>query len=363
MNILHLIPSLGGGGAERQLALLAEQQVRRGHVVTVGTANGGVWRTALEQSGAAVRVIANRGSHDPRILAGIAVLVREREADVVHTWLRQMDVCGGAAALALKRPWVLSEGSSAAAYPDSFKHWMRRMLARQASAIVSNSELGDGYWERHVGRRVRRFVIPNAVDFDEIDRVPASIPAGIPAGLAIVLFAGRLEAEKNPELLLPALEQVVAPGDAIALLCGSGRYEQWIRDWLQTRGLEQRIRLLGFRQDLWQIMKAADALVSISRFEGQPNAVMEAMACGCPIVASDIPAHRAFLDRETALLVPVEDASAVAGAIRCVIEGRETARRRATNARRSVERFSADRAVCAYDEVYAAVVTGNGRAG
>lgn len=360
MNILHLIPSLGGGGSERQLVLLAEQQVRRGHVVTVGTANGGVWRTALEQSGAAVHVVANRGSHDPRILTGVAALVRESDADVVHTWLRQMDVCGGTAALALKRPWVLSERSSERAYPESFKHWMRRTLARHASAIVSNSEPGDGYWERHVGRRVRRFVIPNAVDFDGIDRVSASVPAEVPAGLATILFGGRLEAEKNLELLLPALEQVVAPGDAQALLCGTGPYEQRVRDWLHTRGLDQHIRLLGFRQDLWQIMKAAAALVSISRFEGHPNTVMEAMACGCPIVASDIPAHRAFLDPETALLVPVDDADAVAAAIRCVIDSPDAARRRAVNARRRAEQYSAERAVCAYDEVYAAVLSANG---
>ena len=74
-------------------------------------------------------------------------------------------------------------------------------------------------------------------------------------------------------------------------------------------------------------MKASDAFVSTSTFEGQPNAVLEAMACGCPLVVSDIPAHREFLDDQTAAIVPLKK-DAFVKAILYVLQGSEEIARR-----------------------------------
>ena len=99
-------------------------------------------------------------------------------------------------------------------------------------------------------------------------------------------------------------------------------------------------------------MKAADAFVSVSYLEGQPNAVMEAMACGCPLVVSDIPMHREFLDEETALLVDPDDADAIARAIEAVLSDPEAARRRSEKARELAAQWSISEMAQQYDRVY-----------
>lgn len=362
MKILHLIPSLGGGGSERQLVLLAVEQVRRGHEIHVGTARDGVWAPALESTGARVHPIPNRGSHDPLIPVRIAQLIRKIDPAVVHTWLRQMDICGGIAALALQRAWVLSERSSEDAYPATWKHWTRTHLASRANAIVSNSEPGNSYWERHVGQTVRRFIVKNGVDFDGIQRAPMpGSDAAIPSDRPIVLVAGRLMAGKNLPVLQPALERVVGGGDAVALVCGDGPERDNVRRWVSARGLEDSIRLLGFRRDLWSIMKVASVAVSISRFEGHPNTVIEAMTAGCPLVVSDIAAHREFLDEDCAVFVPLDDPAAVARGIQGVLAEPVRARARAERARIRAQQYSVPRAVAEYEDIYKAVLAADGR--
>jgi glycosyltransferase involved in cell wall biosynthesis len=102
-------------------------------------------------------------------------------------------------------------------------------------------------------------------------------------------------------------------------------------------------------------MKTVRVLVSTSVFEGQPNAVLEAMACGCPLVVSDIAAHREFLDDETAAIVPLAREPFVA-ALREVLCRPERTASRAMAARRAVAELSLTRAVEAHRAVYREVV-------
>src|ERR1700712_2602069 len=96
-RILHLIPGLTGGGAERQLTLLALAQSARGHEVHIGVARNEIPKSLL---GTPVRVhqLASNGNHDPLLLFRIRKLIRSTRAEIVQTWLTMMDVAGGVAA-------------------------------------------------------------------------------------------------------------------------------------------------------------------------------------------------------------------------------------------------------------------------
>jgi glycosyltransferase involved in cell wall biosynthesis len=258
-----------------------------------------------------------------------------------------MDVAAGAAALTTRRRWVMSERSSAVGYPPIAKNRARRLIGRFADVIVANSRDGSAYW---LGYPCRHIVIPNAVPFDEIDR---TLPADdFDADVPLIVFAGRLDEEKNLGVVIDALREVVSRTNATALLCGQGPLEAFARSRIDATGYVDRIRLTGFTDRLWSLFKRADALVSVSRFEGQPNVVLEAAACDTPLVVSDIPAHREFLDQSMAHIVPPDDPATVAAAIVDCLNDKTRARDRAMRARSAVELLSVAAISARYGEMY-----------
>jgi glycosyltransferase involved in cell wall biosynthesis len=220
--------------------------------------------------------------------------------------------------------------------------------------VVANSAGGARYWERWLRPRVALTVIPNALPLDEIDATEAAgrDRTGLDPAREVVLYVGRFSPEKNLDALVASLPAVLRRPRTVAVLCGEGPTRAAVEAAVTGRGLADRIRLVGFVPDAWAWMKRASVLVSPSLFEGQPNAVLEAAACGCPLVVSDIAAHREFLDRESASLVDTGDPTAMAEAILGVLADPEAAARRAKSARARVESWSTAEIARRYDRVY-----------
>jgi glycosyltransferase involved in cell wall biosynthesis len=347
MRILHLIPTLGGGGAERQIAALAGGLRAAGCDVHVGIVSAGSNLAPVEAAGATAHRIRTNGNYDPLLPLRIAGLIRRVRPHVVQTWLTQMDVAGGLAAIATRTPWIISERTHKIYYPRDLKHGARRFLGRFARAIVANSAGGLEYWDH---TRVKRVVIPNALPLAGIEAAARNEEDF--GACAVLLFVGRLDPAKNLDNVIDAFATVVQRRDAVALLCGEGPLAADVHAHIARSGAGDRIRMLGFRDDVWGLMKRADALLAPSWFEGQPNAVLEAMACGCPLVVSDIPAHRAFLDDSTALFAPPADAAALARQLEQALDDRPAAARRAAEAKAGVAEWSIERVSAAYLRVY-----------
>jgi glycosyltransferase involved in cell wall biosynthesis len=348
MRVLHLIWSAGGGGAERQLAYLAAGQHELGIDVHIGLLRGGINLPRLEASGATLHWMTSRGNYDPRLVARAARLICNVRPSIVQTWLVQMDVVGGAAALLTRTPWIASERSSGAHYPRDLRYAIRRLMGRYAKAVVCNSPGGSEFWD---GSRARKFIVPNAVALDEIASAPR-VEEDFGAS-NVILFVGRFEEVKNLPNLVRALVPIMRRDDTVALLCGAGPLDEEIRHLVDTAGCSDRIRFLGFRKDIVSLMKRADVLVAPSWYEGHPNAVIEAAAAGCPLVISDIPAHRAFLDDRSALFAPPDDVDALSRTITAALEDRDAARARAVEAKRIVTEWSIAKVSAAYANIYA----------
>jgi glycosyltransferase involved in cell wall biosynthesis len=371
MRILYTIPSLGQGGAERQLTYLAAGMRALGHIVEVAVLRSGVHRNGLHASGAEVHTLGpledcqvalrrDIGHYSPALLRRLVGVIRRARPDVTQSCLMQMDVLTGLASKITGTSWLLRESSSGNGTRKSPKLWLRRMLAKSAAGVIANSRAGAASWMRSLPRRSVTY-IPNGIRCDEIE---AAAPADVRAyamddDTRLVVYAGRFVSCKNISNLLSAAATVVERQPEVRfLLAGEGPERRAAEDEVKRRGLADRIRFAGFVPDPWPLMKRAAAMVSVSRFEGAPNSVLEAMAAGCPLVVSDIPAHREILDESSAAFAAPESADGIAAAIEGVLRAPERARERAERARGSVRTYSVDTMALRYEAVYRAVSGG-----
>jgi glycosyltransferase involved in cell wall biosynthesis len=336
MRVLHCIPTMQGGGTERQLSYLAEGLVKLGLDVHVALVSPGPNLVRLEASGAVIHRLGDGilGNYDPRVIVRLLSLVRALHPDLLQAWLFQMEALVCVAARVYAVPWIFSERSSELAYPPTVKNRLRTRAASRADMIVSNSVAGDLYWRSRVASRIPRVVIPNAIPAEEIAAVSpvCDNEIGRHAGRPLILAAGRLVPEKNLETLIRALAIVFEHHDAHAVLLGDGPLRSRITTLLQHRRMTDRISLRGYVPNLWAWMKRADAFVSLSQFEGNPNTVLEAIACECPVVLSDIPAHREIVDATSARFVAPQSTEETANAILSTLTDRDAARQRVRQA-------------------------------
>lgn len=340
--VSHEFPPLAGGGAGAA-ANLARELAALGHEVTVLTSALAGQPARQETDGAlvlrvpAARRRADRGGlgHFAAFALGAGLrgpaLARARGAQAV---LAFFGLPGGAVALRLRRrcglPYVLAlrGGDVPGQQPGELALWHRlaapalRAVWRGASAVTAN---GPG-----LVARARAFepglaveLVPNGVDLERFSPGPAPGPGEVPEegpGPLRLLLCGRLAEGKGLETLVPALAALAAgpaPGWTLTV-AGDGPRMGWLRAALEAAGLAERTRFLGFvpREAMPGVYRRADVLVHPSHFEGQSNVVLEAMASGLAVVASDIPGCAELVrPGESGALVPPGDAGALAGAL------------------------------------------------
>lgn len=204
-------------------------------------------------------------------------------------------------------------------------------------------------------------LIPNGVDTRRF--APATTPErrairvslGLLADEPIALFVGRLGRQKGLDLLLTAwAEMVRRPAPPRLLIVGPGEAENWIGQ-ARALGLERWVSFLGGREDVANLYRAADLFVFPSRAEGCPNAVLEAMASGLPVVATNVAGNRETVGEDTRAgwLVPAEDPMALAEVVRTVVASPDLRQKVGARAREvAEERFAIHRVGAQYLSLY-----------
>jgi glycosyltransferase involved in cell wall biosynthesis len=345
MRILYCISTLEIGGAERQLALITKGLVAYGWDVHLAVFKGGAFEAQLAPE-TTVHHIPRLGNYDPLIIARLVRLIRSIRPALVQTWLPQMDVLGGAAAILCGVPWVIAERCSVMNYPPGWKTKSREVIGKSALAVIANSQGGLDYWQTHHGRRALDRVIPNAISTGSYQAVE-----GRPA-IPVIAFVGRLSPQKRIAELLRAVDLVRRELPVKVLICGDGPLRDELRADARSLGLGDVVSFTGFIDDIETVLRQASVFVSLSGFEGLPNAVQEAVICRTPVVLSDIPAHREMLDEQSALFVDANDPQSVAAALMATIRDPAAARERTCAAMRYAERWSPEGVIAAYGAFY-----------
>jgi len=350
-RVLICIPTLGSGGAERQVRLLGRRLVARGIPLSLFSRMGEVDIRDMEAGGVRCFPIRAPGNHNPLMAIELWRALRTSRAAIVHSFLPQMDIVAGGWALLAGKLWLLSERSSPLAYCGGLKNAVRARLGRHAAAIVANSAAGLAVWP---DARLHP-VIPNGLDLTAIDAAPSDREGerAVLAGRTVILSVARLAPEKKLDQLIEATALLSdrLPG-LLTVLIGAGPEADALRALADRRGIGGHVHFAGYRADVWSWMKQASVFVGPSLFEGHPNAVLEAAAAGIPQILTDIPMHRDAVGDGGALFVPVGDAGALADAILVQIEGHERAADMAAAARAHVEPLSIERAADRFAALY-----------
>lgn len=352
MRILHIIPNLSGGGAERQLSYLAPELARMGHEVHIAYSKEGPNYPDLQ--GVALHQIGAQSNYDPYLLWQLFRITHRIQPNIIHTWILQSHIIGGLVTRLAGVPWVLRESSSADCYPPTWKNRLQTRAGSAASAIVSNSLGGDEYWKAHVPHS-RRYVIPNGLPLEEID----GALAGLPPGLAkpetpIVLYVGRMIALKNLKVFLEILASVRQKHSVWGILCGDGPQRSELEILRHSLCLDETVDFTGYLPgtSVLKLIKSASLFVSLSSYEGCPNAVIEAMACGCPLVLSDIPAHREIVDESCALFVDPSNIAQASETILQALCNSDASKARALIAKQKTQEWSIAKMARNYERIY-----------
>jgi glycosyltransferase involved in cell wall biosynthesis len=222
---------------------------------------------------------------------------------------------------------------------------LRRLLYRRADLVTANSQAAIAALAAYVPRQ-KLVYLPNPLP-------PQAAEASLSAA-CVVLNVGRLTAQKAQDVLIDAFA-MVAPGHPqwrLELL-GEGEAEAALRNQAEALGVSPRVRFEGLSKDPWGHYREAGIFVLASRFEGTPNALLEAMSCGLPVIVSDAPGGmRDLVEHDvTGLVVPADDVTALADALRLLMTDGERRRRLGEAARKYLSEAGLDRAMATWEHV------------
>jgi len=362
MHILHILPHLAGGGAERQMFYLSQELIQLGHHVDIAYLYEGKkeLNPPFIENANYFHINCN-SNYDISILLQLIRLIKSQKPDLVHTWIRQMDIIGGLAAILTQKKWLLREPSSSKAYTGNWKHFLRLWLARFARLIVANSHNGLMYWKKNYPHK-NMCIIPNGVPFQSIDILPDHIIDNNQFKMNnFILYAGRIEKLKRIDMIIRAISILNQKQHINLVICGDGNQKKDLQALIKKLELETNVFITGpvSPEHVWYLMKRAKAFVLLSEYEGFPNVLLEAIVCQCPLIVSNIPEHKIILNENNALWVDQMTPEYVAERIFDIVTNPEDAKNRAIIARQQIEKWSVQSMARKYEKVYQWMIQNN----
>lgn len=386
MRIVHYIWGLGPGGAERQCAYMARGQFSSGHDVRILTnllsdetenhythllqvagvpvdvldfrLGGDIWQSfPFEQAERLCRALPSDLRQQVQALAHTFGIIRP---DVVQCWMDLNNIAGAWGAILAGVPRIVMGFRNVS--PPNFPYyewpdWLLaqyRIVARHPRVFLqSNSKAGAIDYARWLGIVPESVqVLPNGMDLAATpvptveEAMTRRVEFGIGEDAPLLLGVFRLAHEKRPLFFVDVIDRVRAQIPNLRVLhAGVGPLESDVRGELERRGLDDCVTLLGRRNDVPELMAAADALLLTSSREGFPNVLQESQLFGCPAVACDVGDVSSVLaDGVTGFIHHPDELEALAASVVRLLTDRSLARQMSeAGQQRARNEFSMDR--------------------
>lgn len=353
------IHSLVGGGAERTVARLASHWAERGvevTLITLDTADRDAYALVptvrrvglgrMAESRSRWQTVWNNAGR----LSALRRAVQAAEAPLVVSFTEKMNVTTLLACTGVRVEVIVCERTDPRRHHVGpvWSYLRRRLYRRCRSLVVQTEAVRD--WARGLVRNRPIYVVPNAAFPPE--QTPPELAT--PDQRRRIVGLGRLADHKGFDLLLTAFRKVAADHPDWNLeIHGEGDQRPSLEQYRDTHGLANRVFLPGWTDRPAATLSRADIFVLPSRYEGFPNALLEAMACGRPCISFDCDSGPRDIIRPgiDGLLVPQADVAALAAALDRLMRDSDLRRSLGDRAREVLSRFSEARFFAQWDDV------------
>jgi len=301
VSVVLLISNLEYGGAQRQVVELANNLNASGHDAHVCCLSDYVpLSRELNDADRLLHIVAKRHKFDVTVVPRLAKLLTALDTDIVHTFLFDAEMAGRAASILNRKVAVIGSERNTDYVRRRLHSICLRATGRLFDAIIANSHAGKRFQERTLGIASERvFAVHNGVDTDKfkpqaVSRVREEL--GITPGAPVVAMFASFKKQKNHLMLFRVVQRVLEKLPEARFLCvggalhqglqSSGLYHREMLEAVESMGISRAVLAIGNRDDVIDVCNSADVTVLTSYREGTPNVLLESMACGVPVVAT-----------------------------------------------------------------------------
>lgn len=364
ITVLHLINSYTLAGAEILITnLAAKMDKTKFNVIVCSMASfrndiEKNMRQKLEENQVKALTLAKKpGVKSVSSILKLRKLLIEENVDIIHTHCPSPDAYGRVAAILANVPVIINTLHS-----TSYSNYLvNRFLSYPANLHIAVSEAVKKWSVANLKLQNKKIkVIHNAINIEEfaksrVNKSRKKKELGIDIEKTVITTVGRLTKQKGQIYLIKAADQILKAGiDAEFLIIGEGELRQNLENLTKDLHLEDRIHFLGVREDVNELLGISDIFVLPSLCEGFGIVIIEAMAAGVPVIASNIDGIKEVIeDKKTGLLVPSKSPKEIANGVIYLLESTKKVQSMTKRASEKVKKkFSIDRMVKEYENVY-----------
>lgn len=369
MRIFHLVPNLNYGGLQKVVQLLSLCQIQSGHSVTIGSWNNDNNHPEAEQEllRAGVRILYLRRGPDGKMAHGrkysllkLKGYLGAANTDILHVHNPFQYYLYGALAARVAGTTKVVNTLHATMMFDHPRFGRKgrtrfRIASMLTDGIVSVCAESDAYLrKRFFLPGPRLFIVDNGIDMTSF----LAVPDRTPRKEVVFGFAGRMEMEKNHQVLIQAFALVRRTYSNVRLrLLGGGRLEDQLKEQTRNLGLDDSVEFCGFSDDVPGFLGSLDIYILPSDFEALPLCLMEAIASGLPVVATAVGGVPGIVkNTDSGWLCEPNNATSMLSAMELAISSPDV-RDRTSRARQLVAKlYSAERMAADYGVVYEKVL-------
>jgi glycosyltransferase involved in cell wall biosynthesis len=355
MSLTLVITSLSAGGAERVMSILANYWAEKGVNITLLTFDDGseppfyplhpkINHRPLNVFGKTNGLMEKLSGNIKRILVLRSALKKYRGKAII-SFMALTNITALIAAIGLRIPVIVSERVDPKfSLQQCVWRILRRLTYPMADKVTVLTQTAVSFFSPAIQRKTS--VIPNPVLAPPPNRIYKKENTK-----KTILAMGRLENQKGFDLLIEAMSEILPEfPDWTLHIWGQGPLLESLQELRNELGLQNKVQFPGLTKNPYEVMKKADLYVMSSRFEGFPNVLVEAMACGLPVISFGCGGPRDIIrDGIDGLLVPPEDVQALSIAIEELMRDEQKRKRLSRRAPEVLERYRLDKIMALWD--------------